>query len=544
MDHSNTPSPAETAALQQSIGSAFSLLRQARPDTARTISDELLAAHPAHAEVLYLASEVRLAQGETSAALEFISAAISAAPGQLPLLLKKARIHLALRRRAAARETAEAACELAGQDGQALWAVGRVFGQCNALARASELYQQALDAGCSDPNLRYDLAVGQFFAGDFAGAEINIERMLVAAPQAGHAVYRRSTLRQQTTENNHVEDLQARLQAANTDSNARVACLYALAKELEDLSRYPESFTALNQAAALKRLSLGYDAVSERAAIDAIRLAYSQAVMDEAGPSHPEAGAIFVVGMPRTGSTLVERMLGCHSEVSSAGELLDFGQSLATATQARALTLPGMPMAEVSRLLDFAELGADYMTGLRQAAPPSRFIIDKMPINFMYCGLIKKALPNARIIHVHREPMDTCYAIYQTMFNQAYPFSCDLAELAGYYATYQRLMQHWRAVMPGQILDVSYEALLTDTGSQARRMLAFCGLEWQDACLHPSASNALATTASAAQVRQPIHSRSVQKWRRYEAELAPLKAALIEAGVGVESGLVDSGLVE
>jgi len=530
---SNTPQAAN-AALRHSIASAFALLRQARPDDARQISDTLLAANPGHAEVLYLASEVRLAQGDAAAALAAITSAVEAAPGQLPLLLKKARIHLALRRRADAHQTAEEACELAGNDGQALWAVGRVFGQCNDLARASLLYQRALDAGCSDPSLLYDLAVGQFFAGDFAAAESNIDRMLTVAPMAGHAVYRRSTLRRQTLENNHVAELQAKLPTATVNPATQSACLYALAKELEDLGRFAESFTALTEAAAIKRKTLDYDAAGEREAIDAIRSAYDQTAMDAATIGHADAGAIFVVGMPRTGSTLVERMLGCHSDVSSAGELLDFGQALAARTQALALDLPDMPMAEVSRLIDFAALGADYITGARQAAPPARMVIDKMPINFMYCGLIKKALPNARIIHVHREPMDTCYAIYQTLFNQAYPFSCDLQELAAYYATYERLMQHWHAVMPGQILDVSYEALLSDTETQARRMLDFCGLDWQDACLDPSASKALATTASAAQVRQPIHTRSVQKWRRYETELAPLKTALAEAGVAVD----------
>lgn len=536
MDHgSNTPA-ASLMALRHSIGSTFSLLRQAQYDDARRSSDELLAANPRHAEVLYLASEVRMAQGEAAAALVMIDAAIEAAPGQMVLLLKKARIHLALRRRAEARQTAEIACELAGRDGQALWAVARIFSQCNELERASALYKQALDAGCNDPSLRYDVAVGQFFAGEFAAAEDNIDRMLAVTPMAGHALYRRSTLRRQTAKNNHVAELQAKLTAAASNPATHSACLYALAKELEDLGRFEESFAALSQAATIKRKSVDYDAASEREAIDAIRSAYDQATMDEVALGHPETGAIFIVGMPRTGSTLVERMLGCHSEVSSAGEILDFGQALASITQARAVALPGMSMAEVSKLIDFAALGADYMTGARQAAPPSllpvsKMIIDKMPINFMYCGLIKKALPNARIVHVHREPMDTCYAIYQTMFNQAYPFSCDLQELAAYYATYHRLMQHWHTVMPGDILDVTYEALLTDTEAQARRLLAFCDLEWQDAVLDPSASDALATTASAAQVRQPIHTRSVQKWRRYETELAPLKAALIEAGV-------------
>jgi hypothetical protein len=354
---------------------------------------------------------------------------------------------------------------------------------------------------------------------------------LAQVPQNGYAYYLRSTLRTQTEASNHVAELRARLQAPFQDDSGRAACQYALAKELEDLGQDDASFATLTEAAATKNRTLQYDLPSDLAAIEAIRSAYTAEAMQADVAGHDEEGAIFIVGMPRTGTTLVERMLSRHTDVAAAGELMDFGQALIKATQPRFDELPDNTPAEASLTMDFAALGRAYMATAREAALGSRMFIDKMPINFIYCGIIQKALPKARIIHLVRDPMDSCYAVYKTLFGQAYFFSYNLDGLADYYATYHRQMRHWHEVMPGQILDVHYEDLVTDPEGQARRILAFCNLDWQDAVLAPSENEKPSMTASAAQVREPIHARSVQKWRRYEAGLAPLKARLQAAGV-------------
>lgn len=519
------------AAFRQQLGTAFKLLQEGRLAEATRLSDSLVAAHAGNAEVLFLASEVRLAAEDAESALGFIAAAVDAAPGQLPLLLKKADNLIMLRRRTQARQVAADAVAVAGDDGRALWAIGKVYGRCDDPVNARHLYEKALAAMGSHPDLLYDLAVAQFFTGEIAGAERNLAALLTAAPRTGHALYLRSTLRRQTDASNHVADLEARLAAGFPDTASRAACLFALAKELEDLGQADRSFSALAQAAALKRQTLTHDAAAERASIDAIRAAYTPQAMQTQAAGHDEQGAIFIVGMPRTGTTLLERMLGRHSEVKSAGELLDFGQLLATAARKCRQSNPDKTLVEASLMIDFAALGRDYMASARQAASGSPRFIDKMPVNYIYCGLIRKALPHARLIHLVREPMDSCYAVYKTLFNQAYYFSYDLDELAAYYTSYHQLMQHWHNVMPGAILDVHYEDLVADTESQARRILAWCGLDWQAAVLTPSDNENPSTTASAAQVREPVYTRSVHKWRSYEAGLAPLKARLLSAGI-------------
>jgi hypothetical protein len=519
------------ATQQQRIARAFELLRTGSIAEAAGIADALRVECPTHPQVLHLCSETQLAAGADDAALELIDHAIAAAADPRMLLLRKANLLVGMRRRNAAREAAAAALACAPADADTLWAVGRVHGKCDDPVAAGQHYQRAIDAGGTHPSLTFDLASTQFFTGHFLAAERTLDALLADAPGNGHALHLRSILRRQTANNNHVSDLEARLRSGFDDPTARAAALYALAKELEDLGQAQKSFAVLKEAAATKRRTLRHDAAAERASIAAIRGRWTADAMQAASPGHDEEGPIFIVGMPRTGTTLVERMLGRHSEVRSAGELLDFGQSLAAAARRAQAAHPDLSLVEASLLLDFAALGRDYIAGAREAAGGSRWFVDKMPVNYIYCGLIRKALPRARIVHLVRDPLDTCYAIFKTQFNQAYPFSCDLDELADYYITYHRQMQHWHAAMPGEILDVRYEDLVTDLEPQARRLLDWCGLDWQDAVLSPAANDAPSTTASAAQVREPVHARSVGAWRTHEAALAPLRFRLLEAGI-------------
>jgi hypothetical protein len=191
-------------------------------------------------------------------------------------------------------------------------------------------------------------------------------------------------------------------------------------------------------------------------------------------------------------------------------------------------------LVAASASLDFAALGRDYLERARSAGASGVRFTDKMPLNYLYCGLIRRALPNARIVHVSRSPIAACYAMYKTLFEDAYPFSYDLAELAKHYLAYRRLMEHWQLTMPGAIFSLSYEALIADQLGQTRRLLDFCGLEWQQACAQFHQNPLATTTASAVQVRRPIYESSVAQWRHYEAQLADLSRELIGGGIRVD----------
>lgn len=513
------------------LARAFQLLRAGDLTQASQVCRALLDEAPQDPEVRYLACELDISTGNLPSALEHAEEALRAAPGQWPLALKRARILLAMRRRTAFREAASEAASLAGGDPVALWEVGRAYMGCDDPESAQPLFERAIACGGDEAGLHLNLATTRFFAGDFDGAERALEDALSRAPALGEAVYLRSTLRRQRSERNHVADLRARLDTVGADPDARSAVLYALAKELEDLGDDQGSIDALLEGAAVKHARLGYDVRPEIANIDAIREACSEEGLAALREGTAGEGAIFIVGMPRSGTTLVERMLDRLPGVRSSGELMDFKNLLADS--ARALQAGAAPrgLRETLERLDLDALGREYERGAREAAHGAAVFIDKMPVNFIYCGLIARALPKARILHLRRDPMDAGYAVFKTLFNQAYFFSYEQTQLADYLACYHRLMAHWQRVLPGRILDVSYESLVSDTEHEARRVLEFCGLDWRPEVLAPDANTRPSTTASAAQVREPVHARSVGRWRRYAEGLSPLRERLAAHGL-------------
>lgn len=529
-------SPAATDAPRRQVAEGLALLREGRSRDALDLAEQLVLQWPEHAEVQFFAGEARDANGDVEGALRAIEAALRAAPAEIPLQLRRIELLIAQRRRREARAAAAALEPRLRHDPRGLRAIGQYHSRCDDPVGAARYFAHALTLVPGHPGLLYDLAATQFFAGDFEAAERALDASLARAPDTGHALYLRSTLREQTADANHVDALRRQLQTGLREPAARAAALYALAKELEDLGRDAESFEALSAGAALKRSTLRYEVAAECVAMQSIATAYTADAIAKVRPGPDRSGPIFVVGMPRTGTTLVERMLGRAPGVRPVGELQDFGQVLAAAVQGRAAAESGESAAQKSLSLDFAALAADYLRGALEVAGDGSHFIDKMPINFLYCGPILLALPGARIVHMVRDPMDTCYAVFKTLFHHAYHFSYDLHELADYYIAYRRLMRHWHAVMPGRIVEVRYEELVTDTATQAQRLLQACGLEWRDEVLAPDRHAAPSTTASAAQVRQPVHARSVQKWRRYAAGLEPLRRRLEQAGLVDRNG--------
>jgi hypothetical protein len=321
---------------------------------------------------------------------------------------------------------------------------------------------------------------------------------------------------------------------------------YSLAKEYEDLGEYAKSFAHLQHGAVKRRANLNYDVTADVATVDWIIEAFPRgpaampAAADGAVQRNTSISAkavqpvpIFIVGLPRSGTTLVDRILSSHSKVKSAGELNDFALALVAAVRRdnNKAQLPRRELVARSAHIDFAALGGEYLQRACATVGPSEYFTDKMPLNYLYCGLIRRALPHAKIVHLTRHPMASGYAMYKTLFKDGYPFSYDLKEIAQYYVAYRRLMDHWIASMPGAIHTLSYEGLVADQLTESRRLLEFCGLEWEDACVDFHRNAAATTTASATQVRQPIYDTSVAQWQHYAAQLAPLREALTSAGI-------------
>jgi hypothetical protein len=234
----------------------------------------------------------------------------------------------------------------------------------------------------------------------------------------------------------------------------------------------------------------------------------------------------------------VERILGSHSTVYSAGELNDFSQGLVDAVTAAtgSRSIQRQELVAGSAKIDFEALGREYLRRTRPATGSTPHFTDKMPLNYLYCGIIRRALPNARIVHLTRHPLAVCYAMYKTLFKDGYPFSYDLSEIGRYYVSYRKLMDHWHATLPGVIHDLSYEKLVSDQVGETRRLLEFCGLEWEEACLAFHHNPTPTTTASATQVRQSLYDSSIAQWRHYAPGLDGLRRQLVAAGIDVENG--------
>jgi hypothetical protein len=288
----------------------------------------------------------------------------------------------------------------------------------------------------------------------------------------------------------------------------------------------------LHAASALRRGRMAYRVESDVEAMDAIRRVFDAPCLERrAAPAQTGSVPWFVLGLPRSGTTLVERILGSHAALASLGEVdcLVFSllQAVGTAGGKQALI-------ERSGHADAARLGALYLGATDSYGLRAEGIIDKTPSNFLYLGLIHRALPAARVVHVHRHPLDSCLAMYKTLFRMGYPYSYNLEDLGHYYLAYHRLMAHWRERVPESFIDVSYDELVADQRGHTERLLSWAGLGWDDACLEFHRNPAPSSTASATQVREPIHQRSSGRWRAHGRALAGL-AEFLE-GHGVDCG--------
>ncbi len=509
----------------------WQLLSAGRVAEAWEACTALLSVAPDSDATQYLSSKTAMQAGNAARALAHADRGLVLAD-KAALHLQRAQCLLMLGERKAARVAVQSCVARAPDDASILVVAGAVLNNCEDVTGALKVFRQAQVLEPDNPSVLFNLATSLRFLGELEEAETLIDRVIVASPDNHQAVLFRSDLRTQTPSKNHVADLELRIAKGASDWKGQMNLCYALAKEAEDVGAFDQSFRALRQGSSIRRQHLQYNVEADVAVLQDIRNRYDLAACS-AGGGCRNTEPIFLVGMPRTGSTLVERILASHSAVTSAGELHDFSSELMKEI-GRCLggvSTDRKDIVAASLEMNFERLGENYVMAARQALDqPTAHFVDKLPFNFLYCGLIHRALPEARIIHVVRNPMDTCYAIYKTLFGQAYPFSYDLDELATYYIAYRKLMAHWAEVLPGRILEVAYEAVVSDTEHQAKRIVAHCNLPWEVRCLEFHTLRAASTTASTVQVRRPVYSSSVDKWRCYERQLASLKARLDDAG--------------
>ena len=408
--------------------------------------------------------------------------------------------------------------------------LGYLHTLCESHACALAAYEAICAREPDNPLVLFNCAAANRAMGNLQRAEQLYDQVIARNPQDWEAYKNRSDLRRQKPGNNHVAGLTALLGQDDMPAAANVQLNFALAKELEDLGEHASSFAALARGCSARRALIDYDITRDSAVmVEIARRFDAHFFTGHAVPADQGREIIFILGMPRTGSTLLDRILCASPEVVSAGEPDTFARLLLSEAGKTSDAGNGNIILQAAEAVDISRVGERYVEQLRARAVllGGQKIIDKNPMNFLYLGWLARALPAAKFIHLCRDPMDTCYAVLKTLFKSAYPFSYDQRELGQYYAAYRRLMRHWQSVLPGRIIDVHYESLVEDLGTEGRRVYQQCGLHWYDEFAGTYHTNTQGTaTASAAQVRQPVYRTSLGKWKNYRDELVPLAEIL------------------
>lgn len=498
---------------------------------ARAVLEALVVRDPAHAAARMLLASVHLSNGDVREAAEQAVAASRGLPENADAVATEVHCLLRIGEMTAARDCL-ARFDAARQalDGHQLTALAHAYQMLGDQRSALALMDRAQAQGYDNPDFRYFHALQMQFNGKVDAARERLESCLRLGPTFGRASLALARIRRQTEDSNHLAYIRAQLQRVARGSEDHAAFEFAQYKELEDLGRLDEAFAALARGNAVMCARRPAGAGREDELFDA--LAATATADFIAGPGAAVAGPvpIFVVGMPRSGTTLLDRLLDNHPDVVSTGERTDFPCQLRWTANLHGSAIIDAGLLARLRGLDCAELGRRYLEQTQWRAGGSAFYVDKLPSNFMLLGLIHRALPQAPILHMVRDPMDVCFSNYRALFGDAYWYSYAIDTLATHYARYRALMDHWRRTMPGVVFDVDYGELVREPETVLARVFAHCGLRAAPGCSDLTRNATAVNTLSSAQVREPIHTRNLGAWLRYRRQLAPLHAALLAAG--------------
>lgn len=500
-------------------------------DQALAYARQAISINPRLSDAYINAAAVELARGQNDAGLRWADSLLTFVPQHPGGLVVRATALRHLERLEEALDTARRAASLAPQNGDVLNVLGEVLQAMGRSAEALAAYERAADVpGLAPEKALINQGVVLMENGDKAQARAVFERALAQFPRSASAWFNRADLVTFQPGDPTIAQMESLLGPGGLQpQNDQTALHFALGKAWLDVGDGGRAFAHFEEGSRLKRSTFVYDAAATQRWMDSVIAAFPSALFEHMGPALAEQGAgneeggdlpVFVLGMPRSGTTLVEQILASHAGVHGAGEL---------STLSRLVEALGPYPEIVGRLTpaDLQTLGRQYVERVRPLAAGKRRVVDKMPSNFLFAGLIALALPQARIIHVQRDPVDTCLSCYTKLFTREQLFSYDLTELGRFYRDYERLMAHWRAVLPAdRFLEVRYEDLVADLETQSRRLVSFIGLDWDPACLNFHQTRRIVRTASVNQVRQPVFNSSIGRWKSYASYLGPLLAAL------------------
>jgi tetratricopeptide (TPR) repeat protein len=505
-------------------GRAQRYLADGQAVPARFALETLLQRDPANVEAHLILGNIAWTEDRLRDAVQHALSAAGNLPNDATFICKVVELLHQVGEVVAARACLEHPVLAHTEDGAVLVRLAALRRMLGEHPESLQLLDRAGAVGIDDSDFHFERGLELTFNGRLEEAESEYEQSLQINPSYGRASLAVARLRTQTSQSNHLDQLAGRIRIVAPGSEDHASLEFARYKELEDLGRYDEAWLALVRGNALMYALQGYDAKHAWGLFEGLIKRCTPQLLQPESTHFDGPQPIFILGMPRSGTTLLDRILSNHSQVTSAGELDDFGRQLRRVANHRT-TLDEKILQRLPDL-DYADIGRGYLAQTQWRARGAKLFIDKLPRNWMVAGLIRRALPQARILNLVREPMDVCFSNYRALLGDAFAYSYDLDALAAHYLQYRRVLAHWHSAMPGQILDVDYGDLVRQPEDAARKVFAFCGLDWEPGCVDLTRNKSAVATLSMAQVREPIHTRSFEEWRPYERHLARFREAI------------------
>jgi tetratricopeptide (TPR) repeat protein len=411
---------------------------------------------------------------------------------------------------------------------------GTVYTEIGLAEKAWPLYRQASELQPEVDLFLANLAACSVYLGKIDDAREMYKKLLTRFPNHQRNHYYLARL-EKASNDQHVKQMEDVLRRVKQPEDKNVFIYYALGKELEDLGRWREAFKYYKKAGDAVTAIANYDIDSDLKLIDTIIAVCNRdwVRVKNAGNRLVNSGKtpIFIVGLPRTGTTLTERIISSHSGVQSLGETQFMQMVLRSISGIKTVEMMNAAIIEAAATQDIEEIGKGYLDAVSYRLGSEPMFIDKLPFNFLFLGFIAKAFPQARIVHLVRNPLDSCFAMYKQVFTWAYKFSYSLDNLGQYFVAHERLRRHWVDVLGDRIIEIEYESLVSDQETQTRMLLDRLGLPFEQSCLDFDKNKAASTTASSVQVREKMHTRSINRWTHFADELQVLNSYLEKNGI-------------
>ena len=473
--------------------------------------------------------------GAATTAMRAFRTALKVDPARADIRLHLARCLVQSGEHVAGEQEADACAAVIGDDAGQLDLLATIYSHLGKQEKAAPFAERAVAAAPDNATLLSNAAAILIFLGRKGDAEQYLQRAVQLAPQHFRSHWQLAQVRR-AEDQSHYQDMLAQSEHYTGNGNALAYLHYAMGKESEDLGLWQQAWEHFARGAECRRRDIRYRGEEEQRLFTALREAFTEdwfrPRQEDSSAREPGAEApIFIVSLPRAGSTLVERIISSHSQVQSLGELPHWPLAVKKHAAVGGASLYSAEIATAAAGIDPRAAARDYCAAIRHRRDQRPFFTDKLPGNFLYLPLLACAFPRARFVHVTRDPMDAGFAMYKQLFADAYPWSYDLEELGQYYVQYHQLMRQWEQLLQQRLVTVSYDALVAAPGAQTRALLDGLGLPFEDACLQSHQTPTATATASAAQIREPIHRRSSGRWREYAEQLQPLRATLVEAGI-------------